>query len=92
MKIAVDAMGGDHAPSLIIEGAVLAYKELGIESILVGIPESIDSELSRLGARGLPFEIREATQVIEMGEVPSKALKSKPNSSMRVAAELVKKK
>jgi glycerol-3-phosphate acyltransferase PlsX len=91
MKIAVDAMGGDKAPSVVVEGAVLACKELGIESILVGIPERIASELSRLGARGLPLEIREATQVIEMGEIPSKALKSKPNSSMRVAAEAVKK-
>ncbi|HJP14630.1 MAG TPA: phosphate acyltransferase, partial [Nitrospinota bacterium] len=87
MKIAVDAMGGDNAPSAVVEGAVLAYQELGIETILTGIPERIDSELSRLGARGLPLEIRGAEQIIEMGESPSRALKSKPNSSMRVAAE-----
>ena len=91
MKIAVDAMGGDNAPSAVVEGAVLAYQELGIETILTGIPERIDSELSRLGARGLPLEIRGAEQIIEMGESPSRALKSKPNSSMRVAAEAVKK-
>ena len=56
MKIAVDAMGGDNAPAAIVEGAVLAYRELGVESILVGIPEKIDLELARLDARGLPFD------------------------------------
>ena len=90
MKIAVDAMGGDNAPSALVEGAILAYRELGIESILIGNPEKIDAEFVRLGARGLPIEIREATQVIEMGESPSRSLRSKTDSSMRVAAELVK--
>lgn len=90
MKIAVDAMGGDHAPGAIVEGAVLAYRELGIESTLVGMPEGIDAEIARLDARDVPFEIMEATQVIEMGEIPSRALKTKQNSSMRVAVEAVK--
>jgi glycerol-3-phosphate acyltransferase PlsX len=90
MKIAVDAMGGDNAPSALVEGAILAYRELGIESILIGNSEKIDAEFVRLGACGLPIEIREATQVIEMGESPSRSLRSKTDSSMRVAAELVK--
>jgi glycerol-3-phosphate acyltransferase PlsX len=90
MKIAVDAMGGDNAPSVVVEGAVNAYNEHGVESLLIGIPERIDSELARLGARGVPLEIIEATQVVEMGESPSRSLKSKTNSSMRVAAEAVK--
>ncbi len=90
MKIAVDAMGGDHAPAAIVEGAVQAYREFGVESVLAGIPERIDAELARLNARDVPFEILEATQVIEMGESPSRSLKSKTNSSMRVAAEAVK--
>lgn len=83
-------MGGDHAPAAIVEGAVLAYREHGVESILAGIPEKIDAELARLNARDVPFEILEATQVIEMGESPTRALKSKTNSSMRVAVEAVK--
>lgn len=90
MKIAVDAMGGDNAPAAIVEGAVLAYREFGVETVLVGIPEKIDAELARLDARDIPFDIQEATQVIEMGEAPSRALKNKPNSSMRIAVEVVK--
>ncbi|MEE9274106.1 MAG: phosphate acyltransferase PlsX [bacterium] len=90
MKIAVDAMGGDHAPSAIVEGAILARRELGIESILVGAPERIDAEIARLGARDLAFEIREASQVVDMGETPSRSLKGKPDSSIRIALEAVK--
>ena len=90
MKIAVDAMGGDYAPAAVVEGAVLAWREFGIETILVGAPARIETELARLDARGLPLEVREATQTIEMGESPARALKSKPDSSIRVAIRLVK--
>lgn len=90
MKIAIDAMGGDNAPAAVVEGAVEAWREEGVESILVGVPKQIEAELARLGARGEPLEIREATQVIEMGESPTKSVKSKPDSSMRVALQLAK--
>lgn len=90
MKIAIDAMGGDNAPSAIIEGAVDAHREEGIESILVGVPERIEAELVRLGASKDVFEIRSASQVIDMGESPTKSVKTKPDSSMRVALQLVK--
>ncbi len=90
MKIVVDAMGGDHAPGVIVEGAVLANREHGVESILVGNPSKIENEISRLGANDIPFEIRKANQIIQMGEAPAHALKSKPDSSMWVAAEIVK--
>ncbi len=90
MKIAIDAMGGDHAPSAVIEGAVDARREEGIESVLVGAPERISAELARLGASESRFEIRAASQVIEMGESPTKSVKAKPDSSMRVALELVR--
>ena len=90
MKIAIDAMGGDNAPSAIIEGALDAHREEGIESILVGAPEQIEAEFKRLGAATDLFEIRAASQVIGMGESPTKSVKSKPDSSMRVALQLVK--
>ncbi len=90
MKIAIDVMGGDNAPSAIIEGAVDAYRQEGIESILVGVPEPIETELARLGANENLFEIRAASQVIEMGESPTKSVKSKVDSSVRVALQLVK--
>ena len=67
-----------------------AHREEGIESILVGVPERIEAELDRLGASKDVFEIRSASQVIEMGESPTKSVKSKPDSSMRVALQLVK--
>ena len=70
--------------------AILARRELGIESILVGASERIDAEIARLGARDLAFEIREASQVVEMGETPSRSLKGKPDSSIRIALETVK--
>ncbi len=91
MKIAVDAMGGDNAPGEIIEGAYLALREYKIETILVGIPDRIQSELDRLGISDLNFDIREAKQVVQMGESPTKSAKNKQDSSIRVALELVKK-
>ncbi len=90
MKIAVDAMGGDNAPAAIVEGVLDAHREEGVESILVGVPERIEAELTRLGMPKDHFEIRAASQVIEMGESPTKSVKTKPDSSMRVALELVK--
>jgi len=91
MKIAVDAMGGDHGPSVVVEGAVSAVRELGATVILVGDTSAIERELHRLGATGLAgVEVRHASQVIDMGETPSHALRRKRDSSLRVAAELVR--
>src|SRR3989475_7839857 len=90
MKIAVDAMGGDHGPRVVVEGAVAAVREFGASVILVGDRASIDREVVRLNAQGLALEIRHASQVVGMGESPSHALRRKRDSSLRVAAELVK--
>jgi glycerol-3-phosphate acyltransferase PlsX len=91
MKIAVDAMGGDHGPSVVVEGAVAAVRELGASVILVGDTTAIDRELQRLGATGAAgIEVRHASQVVEMGETPSHALRRKRDSSLRIAAELVR--
>ena len=90
MKIAVDAMGGDHGPAVVVEGAVTAARELGISVILVGDKAVIEQELSRLRADTLGLEIRHASQVVTMAETPSHALRRKRDSSLRVAAELVR--
>src|SRR6267143_5087387 len=90
LKIAVDAMGGDHGPRVVVEGAVAAVREFGASVILVGDRASIDREVVRLNAQGLALEIRHASQVVGMGESPSHALRRKRDSSLRVAAELVK--
>src|SRR6266478_199017 len=90
MKIAVDAMGGDHGPRVVVEGAVAAVREFGASVILVVDRPAIDREVVRLNAQGLALEIRHASQVVGMAESPSHALRRKRDSSLRVAAELVK--
>lgn len=89
MKIALDAMGGDHAPHVEVEGAVLAAKEYGSHVILVGDRDTVEKELSSRNVGNLPISVRHASDVIGMDESPSKALR-KRDSSMRVAFELVK--
>ncbi len=90
MEIAVDAMGGDHGPAVVVEGAVAAVRELGIRVILVGDRAAVERELGRLGAGHLGLDIRHASQVVGMAESPSQALRRKRDSSLRVAAELVR--
>src|SRR5690242_15768584 len=90
MKIAVDAMGGDFGPAVVVEGAVAACREFGLPSVLVGDRPAIEREITRLNAQDLPVTVRHATQVVGMAEAPSQALRRKRDSSLRVAAELVK--
>jgi glycerol-3-phosphate acyltransferase PlsX len=90
MRIAVDAMGGDHAPSVVIDGAVAAARHLDAEVALVGPTAEIERALaahhdwSKLG-----IVIVDAPDVIGMSEAPAAALRRKPRASVRVAAELV---
>jgi phosphate acyltransferase len=90
MKIAVDAMGGDFGPAVVVEGAVAACREMGLASVLVGDKAAVEREIARLNAQDLPITIRHASQVVGMGEAPSQALRRKRDSSLRVAAELVR--
>ncbi len=86
MVIALDAMGGDFAPHAIIEGAVLALKTLSpdVKIALVGDQNIIKGELEKIGADISLFEIVHAPTVISMGEHPTKAFTSKPDSSIAV--------
>src|SRR2546427_7526990 len=90
MKVAVDAMGGDHGPRVVVEGAVAAVREFGASGILVGDRAAIHREVVRLNAQTLALEIHHGSQVVGMAESPSHALRRKRDSSLRVAAELVK--
>jgi glycerol-3-phosphate acyltransferase PlsX len=90
MKIAVDAMGGDHGPAVVVEGAVTAVREFGASVILVGDRQAVESEIRRLGAQSLDLEVRHASEVVGMAESPSLALRRKRDSSLRVSAELVR--
>lgn len=90
MRIAVDAMGGDHAPRRIVDGALAAARHLGIGVDLVGRSAAIEAELARHADVGsLDVRVVEAPDVIEMSERPAQALRRKPRASVRVAAELV---
>ena len=78
MKIVVDAMGGDHAPDTIVEGAVLAVREYDVEIILTGLSDRIETCLSKYEDRAdLSIEVAHANDVVEMHESPSKVLRSK---------------
>jgi glycerol-3-phosphate acyltransferase PlsX len=91
MYIAVDAMGGDHAPQAVVEGAFLAAQEYGIAVLLVGDREQILHELTRVGGKESDLiAIRHSTETIEMGESPVSALRRKPDSSLQVAFQAVK--
>lgn len=89
MKIALDAMGGDHAPMEIVRGARDAAQELGIEIILVGDREKIERELPGNFADNL-MSIVHAPEVVGMHEHPVNAIRKKKNSSLVVATKLVK--
>ena len=87
--VVVDAMGGDHAPQAVVEGAIAAARELSIPVTLVGDRDVITHELGRK-ATGLPINVRHASQVVEMEDGPVEALRRKRDSSMRVGVQLVK--
>ena len=88
--IALDAMGGDHAPRAEVEGAILAARELGVCILLVGVEATVRHELDRHRHTGLPIEIVNATEVIGMSDSPSQAFRRKKDSSLHVAARLVR--
>jgi phosphate acyltransferase len=88
-KIAVDAMGGDHAPAVVVEGAMLAAEDVDAEVVLVGAKEAVEQECLRLAGRLPRFTIVNASQTVTMDESPSVALR-KRDSSMKVAFELMK--
>jgi phosphate acyltransferase len=90
ITIAVDAMGGDHAPRPEVEGSVRAAEEMGVRVLLVGQPQAIRTELAKHSRPTLPLEIVPASEVITMQDHPAQAFRRKKDSSMHVAARLVK--
>ncbi|HEY2456512.1 MAG TPA: phosphate acyltransferase PlsX [Candidatus Acidoferrum sp.] len=90
ITIAVDAMGGDHAPRPEVEGSVLAAQEYDVRILLVGQPNVIRPALANLAQPNLPIEIVPATEVITMEDHPAQAFRRKKDSSVHVSARLVK--
>ncbi|MDD1750676.1 MAG: phosphate acyltransferase PlsX [Methanothrix sp.] len=90
IKIAVDGMGSDNSPLSEVEGAIAAAQTFNVHVILVGKESALAPLVKAKGGGDLPIEIRNATQVIAMDEQPTAALRKKKDSSLRVAAELVR--
>jgi glycerol-3-phosphate acyltransferase PlsX len=91
MRIAIDAMGGDDAPASVVGGALVAARHLQIPLLLVGDRAAIERELGRHpGSTSLDIDILNAAQRIEMAESAGAALRRKPDSSIRVAADAVR--
>jgi glycerol-3-phosphate acyltransferase PlsX len=90
VRIAVDAMGGDNAPGVEVEGAVEAAAESdgSIEVVLVGRRDVVEPELSKHGRSDLPVSVVHADEVIEMGESPANAVRKKRGASIVVATGL----
>lgn len=94
MRIAIDAMGGDHAPEEIIKGALEANTLLDKddELILIGIEECIKTQLSVMGANADDVSIVDAPEIIGMDEPPVEALRAKRKSSIAIMAKMASKK
>src|SRR5688500_14603211 len=83
-RIAVDAMGGDHAPANVVDGAVAAARHLDVHLALVGPTPTVEAALdSHSDWRSLGIEVVEAPEVIGMADSPAAALRRKPRASIR---------
>ncbi|MHB8339623.1 MAG: phosphate acyltransferase PlsX [Mycobacteriales bacterium] len=88
VRVALDLLGGDHAPDAVVDGALLAVAELpGVEVILVGPP---DVAAGLLADRGAELPVVAATQVVGMAEDPARAVRAKRDATVRVATRLVR--
>src|SRR6185369_12472046 len=90
IRIAIDAMGGDHAPGHIVDGALAAARHFDLGVTLVGPAAALEGELARhSGADRERVRIVDADAVVGMSESPASALRRKPTASIKVAAETV---
>lgn len=88
--VAVDVMGGDHAPAVEVEGAIAAARRWQIPLILVGQSDRVEAEVKKHDIRGLDLRIHHASDVIGMHDAASDAIRKKRDSSVRVAFDLVR--
>jgi glycerol-3-phosphate acyltransferase PlsX len=90
MKIVVDAMGGDHAPDVVVSGSLAALKEYEVEIILVGDQPKIEALLKKAKYAGNRISIQHATETIEMCEPAANSVRRKRDSSIVVGLNMVK--
>lgn len=92
IRLAIDAMGGDNSPSVVVDGAVAAARHLNVSLALVGQPEKIEDCLAvHPDWQTVGIEVVPAADVIDMADQPAAALRRKPFASIRVATDLVAK-
>lgn len=89
-RIAIDAMGGDHGPDVIVQGALAGARRFDASLLLVGRPSEVSASLDRHDSSGIHIDIIEATDIIAMDEHPAQAVRRKPASSINVATRLVR--
>lgn len=90
VRIALDAMGGDHGPGETVKGAVLAARSANAEMILVGDQGPVERELAEHDLSGLSVRVEPSEGKIRDDEHPIRAMRTKPNASVVVATRLVK--
>ncbi|MDR2883520.1 MAG: phosphate acyltransferase, partial [Deferribacteraceae bacterium] len=91
MKIAIDAMGGDHAPEQIVLGAIAAARAYDTQIVLVGQEEVVRAELAKHLPNGDPrITVQHAEQVVLMTDMPSQIVRGKRHSSLHEGLKLVK--
>jgi phosphate acyltransferase len=90
LPVALDAMGGDHAPAEIVAGAMAAARDNGPPICLVGDEQRIRAALADIGPIPQGISIHHAPDQIEMHEHPARALRAKPNASLPVCVGLVR--
>lgn len=91
VKVAVDAMGGDNAPVEIVKGAIQAIgQKSNLQVVLVGQQEVVEAELSKYQYNKEQIVVKDAREIIETGEPPVNAIRSKKDSSLVVALNMVK--
>src|SRR5262249_27051984 len=94
MRIAIDAMGGDAGPSVIVDGALVAARHLQVGLLFVGDAAAIEAELARHPVaslfRRLDIAVADAPERVEMCEGAAQAPRRKPRASIKVAAEAVR--
>jgi len=90
VRISVDAMGGDFAPAEIVQGSVDAARKEGVEILLVGPQDVVESELRKFDTDGLSIQIVPASEYLVEGEHPAMAIRQKRNASIVVATKLVR--
>ncbi len=88
--VAVDAMGGDNAPEVEVEGAVAAARQWNIPIVLVGDQARLEDALSKYPLSGLDITIQHASEIVGMHDSPSDAVRKKKDSSVRVAFDLLR--